>query len=106
MEFIVNNWGLFLIIFAAIVGGIFAIKSDKEKAKRWLLFAVLEAERQFGSKTGQVKLHSVYNKFLESYPIFSKFISFEEFSSMVDEVLQQMRHLIETNPAIASYVEV
>lgn len=105
MEFIVNNWGIFLIIFTAIAGGVFFIKNDKAKAKKWLLYAVLEAEKQFGSKTGVVKLRYVYTWFIEKYPVFSKFISFDTFSKMVDEVLVEMRHLIDTNIAISDYVK-
>lgn len=105
MEFLVNNWGLALIVVVAIVGLIkFFIFKDKESATKWLLYAVLEAEKEFGSKTGQIKLRYVYDWFIKTYPFLSKFISFKEFGEMVDTSLEDMRHLINTNTAIFDYV--
>lgn len=100
-----NNWGLALIVVVAIVGLIkFFIFKDKESATKWLLYAVLEAEKEFGSKTGQIKLRYVYDWFIKTYPFLSKFISFKEFGEMVDTSLEDMRHLINTNTAIFDYV--
>lgn len=105
MEFVVNNWGLMLIALLIIVGLINLISNDKEKAKKWLLLAVLEAEKEFGSKTGAIKLRYVYELFLSTFPLLSKFISFEQFSTMVDEALEEMKHLINTNDAVSNYVD-
>ena len=88
MDFIVNNWSLMLIVVLVIAGLISLIINDKKKAKEWLLLAVIEAEKEFGSKTGVIKLRAVYNMFLTTFPVLSKFISFEQFSQMVDEVLE------------------
>lgn len=105
MEFVVNNWGLMLIALLVIVGLTNFIRNDKEKAKKWLLLAVLEAEKEFGSKTGAIKLRYVYELFLSTFPLLSKFISFEQFSTMVDEALEEMKHLIDTNDAVSNYVD-
>lgn len=95
------------MIVALIVAGLInLIKNDKVKAKKWLLLAVLEAEKEFGSRTGQVKLRYVYKLFLSTFPLLSKVITFEQFSSMVDEVLEEMKHLIDTNIAVSDYVGV
>lgn len=105
MEIIVSNWGVVLIFVVAIVGLFeLLIVKDKERARKWLLIAVLEAEKEFGSKTGTVKLRYVYDAFIVAFPVLSKFISFEAFSQMVDEVLVEMTHLINTNTAIFNYV--
>ena len=93
-----------LIVLLVIVGLISLIMNDKEKAKKWLLLAVLEAEKEFGSKTGTVKLRYVYELFLSTFPLLANFISFEQFSQMVDEALEEMRHFINTNMAIYKYV--
>ncbi len=104
MEFIVNNWGIVLIVVLVIAGLISLVLNDKAKAKKWLLLAVLEAEKEFGSKTGVIKLRYVYDLFLSTFPLLSKFITFEQFSVMVDEVLEEMRHYIDTNMAVYDYV--
>lgn len=105
MDFIINNWNVWVIFVALIAASIYLVKNDKIKAKEWLLYAVIEAERNFGPKTGHIKLRYVYNCFIEKFPALSKFISFDTFSKMVDEVLEEMRHLIETNGAVSDYVE-
>lgn len=104
MEWIVNNWGLVLILVMAVAGLIYLIRNDKEKAKKWLLLACLEAEKEFGSKTGVIKLRYVYNMFLAKFPVLSKFMSFEQFSNMVDTALEEMKHLINTNMAVFNFV--
>lgn len=104
MEWIVNNWGLLLILAMVVAGLIYLIRNDKEKAKKWLLLACLEAEKEFGSKTGVIKLRYVYNMFLATFPVLSKFMSFEQFSNMVDTALEEMKHLINTNMAVFNFV--
>jgi hypothetical protein len=84
------------------------LKLSKEKQiemiKQWLLLAVIEAEKQLGSGTGTVKLRYVYDMFIKRFKFMSKLITFEMFSQLVDEVLETMRHLIETNQSIAAYI--
>lgn len=104
MEWLVNNWGSILILVLVVIGLIFLVKNDKAKAKQWLLLAVLEAEKEFGSKTGTIKLRYVYDMFLSTFPILAKFISFEQFGEMVDEALAEMKHLIDTNMAVFNLV--
>ena len=84
------------------------LKLSKEKQiemiKQWLLLAVIEAEKQLGSGTGTIKLRYVYDLFINRFKFMSKIITFEMFSQLVDEVLDTMRHLIETNQSIAAYI--
>lgn len=112
MEFIISYW--YLIIAAVVVIAVGAIalynflKSPRgaqlEKIRQWLLYAVTEAEKELGQGTGQIKLRYVYDMFLEKFPFFAKFITFEKFSEIVDEALKDMNHLLETNNAIKTYV--
>ena len=104
MNWIVENWSLVLIAVLVIAGLINLVLNDKKKAKEWLLMAVTEAEKALGEKTGALKLRCVYDLFLQRFPVFSKFISFEEFSGMVDEALVEMKHLIETNIEVRNHV--
>lgn len=76
-----------------------------EKIKEWLLLAVVEAEKYFGEGTGKLKLRYVYDMFIEKFKIMALIISFEQFSLMVDEVLDQMREMIESNQKVKEYVE-
>ena len=85
------------------------LKLSKEKQiemiKQWLLFIVIEAEKELGGGTGAVKLRFVYDKFIKRFKFMSKVISFETFSALVDEALETMRFMIQNNPHVATYIE-
>lgn len=112
--FIKEYW--FLIIVAIAVISAIAIKvytwfkqptSDQLKnVKEWLLYAVAKAERELGSGTGQLKLRYVYNMFVEKFPAIAIFITFEDFSKMVDEALDKFNELLKENTAINDYYEI
>lgn len=68
--------------------------------KNWLLWAVSEAEKTLGSKTGELKLMYAYDLAVARFPILSKLIPFNIFASMVDGALDIMREMIEENEAI------
>jgi hypothetical protein len=102
---------IILILLTLLGIGAFAFwfyKLGKEKQiemiKQWLVWAVIQAEKELGEKTGQVKLRHVYDMFIKRFKFASKLITFEMFSQMVDEALIAMRHLIETNQSIAAYI--
>lgn len=76
-----------------------------EIVKNWLLLAVIQAEKELGSGTGAVKLHFVYNLFVERFKFLSRIITFEQFSALVDEVLETMKFMIQNNPNVAAYIE-
>lgn len=84
------------------------VKLGKEKqlkiAKEWLLYMVIEAEKQLGEGTGAIKLRFVYDMFTNKFKFLSMLISFEQFSSMVDDVLDRMRLMLASNEQLKSYV--
>lgn len=113
MKFFADNWFLFVVLVAFIVivvrfCKIFsALPSETQiaKIKEWLLYIVIEAEKQFGSGTGRVKLSWVYSQFVKAFPSLVPIISFEMFSKLVDEVLEQMRLILQDNSNVRAYVE-
>jgi|SRR5690606_24068541 len=112
MEFIIDNWavilGIAVLLIILVIGGIAFLKQPREvqlaKVKEWLLYIVTEAERNMGDGTGQLKLRFVYDQFIIRFPQLSKVISFETFSMLVDEALEEMRHMLATNPKVAQIV--
>ena len=113
MALLMEYWWLAIVILAILViAFMFLItyinlpKSKKAtKVKEWLLFAVVQAEKELGSGTGQLKLRYVYNLALSKFPIFIKLIPFELFSNFVDEALQQLENLIEDSEGVKKYIE-
>ena len=113
MKWIIDNWSLLVVLACIVVLAIMYVKKfinmptneQMAKVKEWLLYAVIQAEKQLGAKTGQIKLRYVYDMFLTKFPALVNVITFEQFSKLVDEALEQMKHLIETNQNARFYVQ-
>lgn len=113
MAWIVNNWSFLVVIIACLVVAYVYVKKFRnlptqqqlEMIKAWLLAIVIEAERTFGSKTGKIKLSWAYSQFISAFPSLSEVISFELFSMLVDEVLEQMREILKSNSNAKNYVD-
>ena len=109
---IIDNWYFVVVLLAFIALSIVYIRkfygmpSEEQvhKIKEWLLYAVILAEKELGGGTGQMKLRYVYDLFLEKFPSIARVVTFDMFSLWVDEVLEQMRHILETNEKIATFV--
>lgn len=112
INFILENWFIILALVAVgMVAGIAVYRFLKQPkaaqlimVRRWLLWAVIEAEKDLGSGTGQLKLRRVYDWFLTRFPWMAKVIPFEMFDKMVVDALDEMRALLEENEAVAAYV--
>lgn len=113
MKWIIDNWSLLVVILSVVVIAIVYAKKFVEmpseaqikKVREWLLYAVIMAEKELGGGTGQIKLRYVYNLFAERFPSLVPIVPFELFSALVDEALEKMRHLLDTNLDIKAYVE-
>ena len=113
LTFLNQSWFLLVVIISVIVLAVRATKKFSElpseeqvkKVKEWLLWAVVLAEKELGAGTGQVKLRLVYDRWIERFPSLVAVVSFDLFASWVDEALEQMRHLLETNPKVRAFVE-
>lgn len=105
-------WIIFAGIVCLVVAG-FAIyaffqkpRAEQIKAlKEWLLWAVIEAEKELGSKTGELKLRYVYDLFAATFPWLVRIVSFEKFHELVKEALEAMEKMIANNQQIADYIK-
>lgn len=88
-----------VVIVVLVAGGIYV-----NGFKGWLVWAVTEAEKTFGSGTGQLKLRYAYNLAVKQFPVIAKFIPFSLFSKLVDDALVIMREMIENNGKIAGVI--
>lgn len=113
MNWLIDNWYIFLTIVTLLVVAGLAVykflglptKSQIAKIKEWLLYAVVEAEKTLGSKTGVLKLRMVYDMFVSRFPFVAKVISFERFSTWVDDALDKMKELLKKNENIKAIIE-
>ena len=100
---------LFIAITACLVCGIYYFwhmpTEDKKQALReWLKWAVLWAEKEYGGKTGAIKLREVWSKALQTFPWLVRCVSFEQFSFLVDEALEWLKNQIESNEAVKQFI--
>lgn len=112
MKWLIDNWSFLVVLACAVVVAVVYINKfihipnneQLAKLKQWLLYAVIEAEKQYQGGTGALKLRAVYNEFCKIFPSLVPIVPFEVFSELVDEALEQMKHLLETNLDIATYI--
>ena len=100
---------LVIVAIALVCGIIWFVKLPKDKKianiKEWLKFAVIDAEKELGSGTGQLKLRMVYNMAVKQFPFIVQLIPFDTFSGWVDEALDWMRDQLAENKVTQSYIE-
>ena len=98
---------ILIIVAIVIIAALFIVLAIKQpkKVKEWLLYAVIEAEKELGSGTGPVKLRSVYDMFITKFPKLSVFISFNTFSEWVDVALDYMEKLLTDNKDVKAIIK-
>ncbi|MEK5068126.1 hypothetical protein [Sporosarcina sp. FSL K6-1508] len=113
MNFLIDYWFIILVLIVLLAFAAYAVfqffkaPSNEQliKVKEWLLFAVIQAEKELGEGTGKIKLRYVYDLFVTKFKWLSYLIKFDHFSRLVDEALEEMRHLLSSNRAVHNYVE-
>lgn len=101
---------LFIAILVCLVCALYSFvtlptSGKKEAFKEWLKWAVTVAEKEYGGKTGQLKLRYVWEMALKQFPWIERWISFEEFSHYVDEALEWLKNQLDSNSAMKQLVE-
>lgn len=112
MNWLIDNWIVVVGILALTIAAGWAVYvffglptgTQLAKIKEWLLWAVVLAETELGSGTGEIKLRYVYDMFVGRFPTVAKIVSFETFAKWVDEALDEMKVLLGQNKVIAEFV--
>lgn len=94
-----------LILILFLIGLILFVINQRKNIKEWLLYAVISAEKNLGSKMGQVKLRQVYDEFITTFPVVSRLVTFNIFSKMVDISLEEMKKILNSNKKVKEYIE-
>jgi hypothetical protein len=114
INFLIEHWAVIVAVIVFVVSGVVSVRkfllqpSEKqiEQIMQWLLDAVTAAEKALGSGTGKLKLSRVYGWFVGAFPWLARIIPIEMFNDLVDESLDSMREMIQTNPDVAEVVGV
>lgn len=113
VNFLVENAAVIIGLIAVVVVAVIAIvrfvelptAQQQAKVKQCLLAWVIQAEKELGSGTGKVKLSTVYGWFVTAFPVLKNFISLSTFSDWVDEALETMETMLESNKNLKTIVE-
>lgn len=113
MNWLIDYWWVIVVVIAgvAVVGTLvysfikLPTSKQLEAVKDWLLYWVLQAEATLGSGTGKIKLSMVYDVFVQRFPWLAKLVSYETFSLLVDEVLEKMRAMLQSNPSLLDTIK-
>lgn len=103
-------WIILTLAFASAIIAVVVslIKASPEKRREMInkiLFALaLEAERLYGSKTGQAKKAQVVAWFYERYSWLSKFVTEEQLGEWIDAVVEAMTDWLASNPVAAKNI--
>lgn len=95
-----------VIVLLVLLAGLITFIKDKKNLKNMLLYLCTEAEKIYGSKTGQIKLSYAWNQACRAFPFLTKFLTFGMFSKMVDKCLDNFRNMVASNERVAEYVGV
>ena len=106
---IIFNVGLFMLLGGGAIMFIITFlrmgqQQQMKMISEWLLLAVVQAEKELGGGTGEIKLRYVYDKFIQKFDKMAMIMSFEQFSDMVDVALDKMRDMLSSNTQLANYV--
>ena len=106
---IIFNVGLTMLLGGGIIMFIITFlrmgqQQQMKMISEWLLLAVVQAEKELGGGTGEIKLRYVYDKFIQKFGKMAMIISFEQFSIMVDVALDKMRNMLSSNTQLVNYV--
>lgn len=106
IEFILANWDFILLIVAAVSAVVFAVfKGNKSVVMKMLYALVTEAEKDFGSGTGSLKLASVIETIYPKLPaVIKMFVTDKTLQKWVEDALTTAKTAWEQNANIANYI--
>lgn len=105
LNFILENWDSILGALAIIIVAVLAVvKQEKAVIFKMLYALVTEAEKQYGSGTGELKLSSVIAQIYEKAPAAVKVIPVSTLQSWVEDALETAKEKWAKNSNVATYI--
>lgn len=105
IEFITANWDLLLAAVVVIGTVIYAVvKQEKDIIFKMLFALITEAERQYGSGTGELKLSSVVSQVYEKLPAALNIIPVATVEKWVEQALVSAKEKWAKNNNVATYI--
>lgn len=107
INFFAKNWDFILLIIAAVAAVVIAVfQGNKSVVMKMLYSLVTEAEKEFGSGTGALKLADVVSKIYPKLPaIIKTFVSDKRLTEWIEQALTSAKETWQKNAAIAGYIK-
>lgn len=107
IQFMAANWDSVLVVLAFLVLVVVLIKRGETKVLKKILFnLVTQAEKQFGSGTGELKFAAVADWIYQRIPAVMKLLFTEQdIADMIEAVLEEAKKAWGTNENIKGYIE-
>lgn len=107
IQFLTANWDSVLVVLAFLVLVVVLIKRGETKVLKKILFnLVTQAEKQFGSGTGELKFAAVADWIYQRIPAVLKLLFTEkDIATMIEAVLEEAKKAWGTNENIKGYIE-
>ena len=120
LSFLNDNWTFIITIIGLGIGLYTKIKNyinksreEKinialEQIRKSMLDLVVEAEREYGEKTGALKRSKVLKEIYNSYPVLKDYIKQEDLEKKLDDIidisLDKMKEMLSNNEEFYNYV--
>lgn len=107
IQFLAENWDSVLVVLAFLVLIAVLVKRGETKVLKKILFnLVTQAEKQFGSGTGELKFAAVADWIYQRIPAVLKLLfTSEDIAKMIEEVLEEAKKAWGENANIKGYIE-
>lgn len=107
LQFLAANWDSVLVVIAFLAICLVLVKRGETKTLNKILFAlVTQAEKEFGSSTGKLKLSTVVDALYQRIPAILKFLFTEkELEKMVEDALTAAKKLWADNDRLLEQAE-
>lgn len=107
IQFLAANWDSVLVVLTFLVLVVVLIKRGETKVLKKILFnLVTQAEKQFGSGTGELKFAAVADWIYQRIPAVLKLLFTEkDIADMIEAVLEEAKKAWGTNENLKEYVE-
>lgn len=107
IQFMAANWDSVLVVLAFLVLVVVLIKRGETKVLKKILFnLVTQAEKQFGSGTGELKFAAVADWIYQRIPAVLKLLFTEkDIADMIEAVLEEAKKAWGANDNLKGYIE-
>ena len=107
IQFLAANWDSVLVVLAFLVLVVVLIKRGETKVLKKILFnLVTQAEKQFGSGTGELKFAAVADWIYQRIPAVLKLLfTSKDIETMIESVLEEAKKAWGTNENLQGYIE-